>query len=143
MRTTRQQIFSLRHLSWIKEELPSNVSLSGITGDLKRGRVLEGKEKIWFYFWGNMEEFSPCPCIPKASLAFLLVEKKESTKILLFERDNSCLCIPISWHKSTHWVTVKRNTETTVVPFKWQYLTAPFFQFPSKIQTYFFFLNYN
>ena len=63
-----------------------------------------------------MEEFSPCPCIPKASLAFLLVEKKGSTKILSFERDNSCLCIPICWNSVRIFVLANRNTETTVVP---------------------------
>ena len=60
-----------------------------------------------------MEEFSPCPCIPKASLAFLLVEKKESTKILSFERDNSCLCIPIGCNSVRIFVPAYRNTETT------------------------------
>ena len=63
-----------------------------------------------------MEEFSPCPCIPKASLAFLLVEKKESTKILLFERDNSCLCIPIGCNSESIFVLANRNTCLLHIP---------------------------
>ena len=51
---------------------------------------------------------------------------KESSKVLSFERDKGCLCIPIRCNSVRTFVLDNRNTETTLIPLKRQYFTALF-----------------
>ena len=51
---------------------------------------------------------------------------KESSKVLLFERDKGFLCIPIGCNLVHTFVLANKNTETTLAPLKRQYFNALF-----------------
>ena len=51
---------------------------------------------------------------------------KESSKVLSFERDKECLCVPIGCKSGLKFVLANRNTEKPLDPLKPQHLTALF-----------------
>ena len=49
---------------------------------------------------------------------------KESSKLLSFESDNCCLCIPIGCNSVRTFGIANRNTDTTLISLKRQSVTA-------------------
>ena len=61
------------------------------------------------------------------------IKRKGRSKRLSFERDNTCLCIPIGCNSVRTFVLANRNTETTLAPLKRQSFIALFTLFSSTI----------